>query len=62
MLRFYLSMLSIEGLCLLDVSIGTGLFNLKLAGWTKIRKIVSEKLMVVRYYKSSTHPKADSLI
>jgi len=53
MLRFCLSMLSIEGLFLLDVSIGTGLFNLKLAGWIRIPKIVSEKLMVVRYCDSS---------
>ena len=58
MLRFCLSMLSIEGLCLLDVSIGTGLFNLKLAGWTKIRKIVSEKLMVVRYCERSNASKS----
>jgi hypothetical protein len=53
MLRSCLSMLSIEGLCLLDVSVRTGLFNLKFAGWTTIRKIVSEKLMVVRYYERS---------
>jgi len=58
MLRFCLSMLSIEGLCLLGVSIGTGLFNLKLAGWTKIRKIVSEKLMVLRYCERSNASKS----
>ena len=58
MLRFCLSMLSIEGLCLLDVSVRTGLFKLKFAGWTKIRKIVSEKLMVVRYYERSNASKS----
>ena len=58
MLRFCLSMLSIEGLCSLDDSIGAGLFNLKFAGWIKIRKIVSEKLMVVRYCERSSGSKS----
>ncbi len=58
MLRSCLSMLSIEGLCLLDVSVRTGLFNLKFASWTTIRKIVSEKLMVVRYYERSNASKS----
>jgi hypothetical protein len=58
MLRSCLSMLSIEGLCLLDVSVRTGLFNLKFAGCTTIRKIVSEKLMVVRYYERSNASKS----
>jgi hypothetical protein len=31
---------------------------LKLAGWTKIRKIVSEKLMVVRYCERSNASKS----
>jgi hypothetical protein len=58
MLRFCLSMLSIEGPCLIDVSITSGLFNLKFPGWIKIRKILSEKLTVVRYCESSNASKS----
>jgi hypothetical protein len=58
MLRSCLSMLSIEGLFLLDVSIRTGLLNLKLAVWIRIRQIVSEMLIVVRYCERSNASKS----
>lgn len=62
MLRFCLSMLSIEGFCLLDVSIGSGLFNLKFAGWIKIRKLYPKSLRLCEIVNVQAHPKADSLI
>jgi hypothetical protein len=61
MLRFCLSMLSIEGLCLLGVSFRIGLFTLKFEGWVKDFKIVSEKLTVVRYCRGSNVSKSGSL-